>query len=650
MHYSILSIALFACLLNIAHVRADNIPEDNVVVSAHRTPATRSDTGSAVSSIDRQIIEARQTVFITDLLRDLPSLAVSRTGHIGSQTAIRIRGAEANHVLVRIDGIEVNDPSTDGTFAFSHLTANDIGHIEVVRGPQSALWGSDALAGVIDIQTRRSTAPWSADGFFEGGAFDTTNAGMHVGARGAKAGIDVTASHVESDGTNISRSGTEDDGYENRTANLRVDAEVMDNLSLDASLRYVDASKQFDEIDFIATGLPADADRESDNRQTTVGAGARFALFDRAWIQTLRLTQTTNDNDEFADGQWTSAAEAEKTGVYYQSTWHLPTGPTEASAQHVTLAIDYEDEAFKQHGIAAPWGDPNQAQNMHNAGFVGEYRATGFGGLSFSIGIRHDDNSDFDDITTFRSTAAYRIAPWDARLHASLGTGQKSPTFTDRFGFFPDQFRGNPNLKPEKSRAFDIGYEQRFADDRVRTDITYFRRRLTDEIDGFFYDTSLGPFGMFTAANRRGTSNSRGVEVEASADIMPGTRAAASYTYTDAVQPGAAGPAQQETRRPRHMAALNVNTAITDQMQFNINWSYSGTQTDEFFPPFPASSQIVTIGAYTLVDASASIAVTDNVTVFARVENLFDETYENVYGYATAGIGAFIGARIRLAN
>ncbi len=642
-------IAVVATIFVMHSVSGEPVPKDNIIVSAHRTPTSRLDVGSSVSTVDRQIIENRQSIFVTDILRDLPSLAVSRSGNFGAQTAIRIRGAEANHVLVRIDGIEVNDPAADDAFSFAHLTANDIERIEVVRGPQSALWGSDALAGVIDITTRRSATGLSSDAFIEAGAFNTFNGGMHVGTRGANSGVDLTASYLDSDGTNISRSGSEDDGYKNLTANLRGDLTVTRNFQLDGSLRHVAGTKQFDAIDF-STGLPADADRESDTTQTTIGGGAKLALFDSFWVQSLRLTGMTTNNKNYSDGTQSTKTAADKYGAYYQSTLNIDAGPTEGSAQKITLASDFEREEFEQRGLASFFGDPNQNQAMNNTGLVGEYQATGFGGLSFSLGLRYDFNDTFDDVATYRSTAAYQFDDLNSRLHSSFGTGQKSPTFNERFGFFPDQFQGNADLNPETSKGFDLGYEQRLLDERVVADITYFRARLEDEINGFFFDPSLGAFGMFTAVNREGTSKSKGVELEVSARIVDGLSATTSYTYTDASQPDTTGQQEREIRRPRHMAALNVNYAFMGRAQLNANISYTGEQTDVFFPPFPAPSETVSLDAYALVDLTGSFAISDNITVYGRVENLFDKNYEDVYGFATPGIGGYLGARVKFSN
>ena len=642
-------IALIMGIFVMHTLSAEPAPADNIIISAYRTPASPLNVGSAVSTVDRQLIEDRQSVFATALLRDLPGIAVSRSGNFGAQTAIRIRGAEANQVLVRIDGIEVNDPATDDAFAFGHLTTNDIQQIEVVRGPQSAVWGSDALAGVIDISTRRSTDRFSSDAFLETGSFNTVNGGLHVGTRGANSGVDLTASYLNSDGTNISRSGSEDDGYDNLTANLRGDIDITQNFRFDGSLRYVDSTKQFDAIDF-STGLPADADRESDSVQSTIGVGGTWALLENFWIQSLRLTGMDTNHKNYSDGIQDTRTGANKYAVYYQTTLEFNAGPSDESTQLLTLAVDYEQEEFEQRGTPSIFGDPNQNQDMNNTGLIGEYRATGFGNWSFSLGLRYDDNSAFDNITTYRTTAVYHFAKLESRLHASLGTGQKSPTFTERFGYTPDQFQGNPDLRPETSQGFDVGYEQYFLNARIVADVTYFRERLEDEINGFYFDPSLGAFGMFTAVNLEGTSKSKGVEVELSAQITDGLDIKASYTYTDANQPDAAGEQQREIRRPRNMAALNLNYAFFNRAQINANVSYTGEQTDVFFPPFPAPSETVSLDAYTLVDLTGSFAITNNVTVYGRIDNLFDVTYEDVYGFATPGVGGFLGARVKFSN
>lgn len=627
------AVAVFLAAVFSSSTRAD-IPDDNLIVSGYRTPAQRTDVGSAVSVISQVELENRQTIFITDALQDLPGVAASRSGNVGSQTQLRIRGAEANHVLVRIDGIEMNDSAAADEFGWAHLTAWGLGRIELVRGPQSALWGSDALSGVIDIRTERAREPFEASGFLEAGSFGTTNGGVRIGTATDKGGISLATSYLDTDGENVSRQGSEKDGYRNFTTSLNGDWQIADAFMTDVSVRYTDSRKDFDaDTDF--DGLPDDADRRIDKQQIGTRLGGRLELFDERWTQSLHATYLGTENDNIENGVPTTKSDIDKYGVYYQSDLQL------GKYQSVSLAGDFEREDFRQRGQSL-WGDPNQDQSMNNIGIAAEYRARDIGGLSFGLGLRHDANNRFRNVTTYRAAGAYRLKSLGARLHASLGTGQKKPTFSERFGFFAGQFRGNPNLKPEKSLGLDFGYEQSLVGERIVTDITYFRSRTTDEIDGNYFDINAG---SYTAINLDGTSRRRGIEFDIVADITGALAIAANYTYTNASQPGSSGRQEREIRRPRHMGAFNANyNAWGNRLQANLNVSYTGRQRDFDFGAWPA--QTVTLDAYTLVNVAARFSVSNQWAIIGRIENLLDEEYENVYGFRTTGIGAYVGARL----
>ena len=314
--------------------------------------------------------------------------------------------------------------------------------------------------------------------------------------------------------------------------------------------------------------------------------------------------------------------------------------------QILSIAVDHEREDFEQRGIPGFFGDPNRDDDLDNTGYVIEYLVKPLSQLSFSVALRHDDNSDFDDTITYRATASYLLSKSRTRLRAAAGTGQKSPTFTERFGFFSSttsNFVGNPDLKPEESRSWEVGLDQDVADN-AQLALTYFNERLEDEIDGFFvFDPAT--FAA-TAVNRSGNSQRRGLEFSGSYQPSDSLSIRAQYTYVDADQPDDSGMETTEIRRPRNSGSLNVNYAfLNDRANANLNVSYTGDQYDTDFSTFPSTR--VELDGYTLVNLAASIAVSDTVSVFGRVENLFDEDYENVYGFATAGIGAYIGARMQ---
>jgi vitamin B12 transporter len=650
-HSLCLALALVAVVA--ASPAAGDDTADTIIVTASRIPVPLVAAGSSVSVIDREQIEARQSIFATDILQDLPGVAVSQSGGIGSITQIRIRGAEANQVLVLIDGIEANDPSGNDEFAFQHLTTWDVERIEVVRGPQSALWGSDALAGVVNVITRMPTEEFAAGGFAEGGAYDTYSAGGRLSGTvlGARAGLSL--SRVDSGGSNSSRSGNEDDGYENTTAALTLTGSPTDAIDLHFIGRFTDTTKEFDGTDFV-TGLPADTGDKSDVGLGYVRAGGTLRLLNGRWTQALRTAWTTTDTENTGDFGGTGSTAADKYGVYYQTTWQFAPGGPDGLGNSVTLALDHERQEFSQRGdiIVIDPDDPtqnlnpNQDQQLDNTAAVLELLLRPIDRMSLSLSGRYDDNSDFANVGTYRATAAWTAESTGTRLHASYGTGQKAPTFVERFGFFPGQFVGNPDLEPETSLGWEAGAEQPLWNDHLRIGATYFRETLDNEIDGFAFDPDSS---LFTAANLDGQSVRRGLEFSAVASVSDTLRFSGSYTYTDATQPDpATGIDTREIRRPRHSASLNGDwRLLAGKADVNLNLTYVGDQDDVFFevaPPF--GTRTVTLDAYYLANVAASYHLTTQTSVYGRVENLLNESYENVYGYNTPGIGAYAGFRV----
>ena len=630
---------LAACLLAGATVNAQEPATEleAIVVTASRTPVSLASAGSSVSLITRDEIERRGAVFAIDLLRDVPGVAVSRSGGIGSQAQLRIRGSEANHALVLIDGVEANDPSAGDEFQFEHLATSDIERIEVVRGPQSALWGSDAVGGVINVITRRPTSPFEAEGDVETGSFGTVRSSTQLGISNDRYQIGLGLSYLDADGSNASRTGDENDGFTNAIANLIARVDASERMQLDFAARHADSRKQFDTTDFVVTGLPTDTDRATDSRQNYLKAAATINS-GGSMTHSIKLTYLGTDSENHSDGAAVSSLSAEKLGAYYQGDVALP-----GSLDHMlTFALDHENEKFSQSGAASVFGDPNQDQDLDTTGYVLEYRASPREAWSLSASARYDQSSVFDSVTTYRLSASYALGDGRTWLRGSYGTGQKSPTFIERFGFFPDAFLGNADLEPEQSEGWEIGLDRTFLDERVTLSATYFDEVLENEIDGFAFD----PVALqFTAVNRAGESHRKGLETSISADATDALRLTASYTYIDSTQPDASGIQIREVRRPRHMAAVNVNYAFSARVNVNLNISYNGTQFDNFFPPFPQPAERRELSSYRLVSLTANMRLTEWLELFGRVENLLDEDYEDVLGFATPGIGAFVGVR-----
>jgi len=269
-------------------------------------------------------------------------------------------------------------------------------------------------------------------------------------------------------------------------------------------------------------------------------------------------------------------------------------------------------------------------------GFALEYRGEFFEDLFVSGALRHDVNEDFDNATTYSMSAAYLLRETNTRFHASVGTGVTNPTFSEQFGFFPGSFQGNPNLTPEENFGWDIGVEQKFLENRLVVDVTYFQERLEDEIS-----TAFLPGFVSTPVNLDGTSKRQGVEVAGSFDVTDALQLNASYSYVHSEQPNGA----DEVRRPNHTASLGVNYAYADGLgNLFLDAVLNGKMDDnEFNSTTPQT--IVTLDNYLVVNIGADYQLSENVNIYGRVENLFDEDYEEVYTYQAPGIGAFIGVK-----
>jgi len=614
---------------------------ETVLVSAARQPVAISTVGSAVTVLDSELLEHRQTASLGEILRSVPGLAVNRVGGFGAQTQVRIRGGEANHTLVFIDGIRANDPAQNGEFNWAHLVNYDIESVEVIRGPQSALWGSDALSGVINITTKRPDEGLGGSVVAEGGSNSWQNYGATGGYADDRWRASFSANSVETDGENISRQGSEDDGYENQTLNMGLGYRVTETFRLDSDLRYVDSSTDFDAIDF-DTGLPADSANKTDADQLYGQVVAALDTYGDRWSHQLSYAVVDTNNKNRSENAFAptgfdiTKADADVVIYGYQTSYQLAEGHT------VTGAFERQDQDFKQRG-PTDFGDPNRDEQMDTNSWIFEYRAELTDAVSLLASARNDDNSDFDDKSTGRVSAAWRINDGHTKLRAAYGTGVKNPTFTERFGYYND-FVGNPDLKPEESTGWEVGVDQRLFADRVSLGLTWFQEELEDEINGFVFDPVSG---NFTAENEPGNSDRKGIEFNGSWLMIENLSLSVAYTWLDATEEDSfTGEDSDEIRRPEHIASAALNWGFLDnRANLNISVDYNGKQDDFFFPPVPPFQERVELDSFTLVNIAASYQLSSRLRLHARLENAFDEDYEEVYGYVAPGQSIYAGLR-----
>ncbi|MEZ5923775.1 MAG: TonB-dependent receptor [Hyphomicrobiaceae bacterium] len=597
------------------------------------TPVPVEKLGSSVTVVTRDELEARQVKHLAEALRTVPGLAVSRTSTPGSVTQIRVRGAEANHVLVLIDGVEINS-TTDGEFDFSDLLVDDIERIEVVRGPQSGLWGANALSGLINIVTRRGDGPARVHASAEAGSFNTRSVSLGVSGGGEHAWGSISGAGLESDGFNISDNGTEDDGARIVNFQARGGLKLHPWLTAEGFVRDMDKRADFDSFGAAPGALPGDLAVSVDQAgletlSNTLAAGGSLVVdpFDGMWRTRLfaNYSETDRENVDPVFGNSSNLGQRERYGV--SSTLTLET-PDQQMRHIVTGLVEQEDERFE---ISS---DPLE-RGREKSSVAGEIRGEYFDQLFLSGAIRHDDSDAFGAFDTYRVAAAWLLPQTETRFHGSYGTGVVFPTMFEQFGVIPGFFTPNPALLPEESVGWDAGVEQTFLDGRVVVDVTYFEQDLTHEI----FSTFFGP-----PVNLIGKSERKGVEV--SATLRPTDTLDLIVTYTHLDASDSTGLA--EVRRPEHAASLSANWRFDEgRGLLSAGVVYNGEMRDVGFDAFTFAQRDVLLDAYTVVNLGARYAVTDQIDVYGRLENAFDADYEESFGFNTAGFAAYGGIKFR---
>ena len=608
-----------------------------ITITASRVAVPINDVSGSLTIISKEEITRRNAVYVADLLQGVAGLNVSKQGGIGSLTQIRLRGAEANQVLVLIDGIEVNDPASASEFNFAHLSVADIERIEILRGPQSSLWGSDALAGVINIITSRAQEGSQLVATGSYGSENSIKGGLNLSHSTETYDFALSGNFIDTKGINIATSGSERDGYENSTLNLNSTYRPLDNLEFGLGARYTNATNEFDPAPL---SLPIDGAGEIDVEQVYGRLFARLNLFADHWIHQVEatITDTSNDNQDELFGD--SKTEGSKEKFVYQTTIHLPTTKILQADQSIVVALEREQERFQQVGAAFPGFDPNQRQKITNYSQVIEYRALLHDRLTLSAAYRHDDNDEFDNQSTYRVGINYYHPISNTKVYLTHATGAKNPTFTEIFGFFPASFIGNPELDAEQSESWELGLTQGLFDDRMQVDVAFFREDLIDEIQTIFL-----PSFETTVINSNSRSDRNGLEVAVRGELNDSISVATSYTYLDSKQPDNLGNNHTEIRRPRNQWSGQLNYSfLGNKANLNVNIDYIGKRRDIDF----STNTRVSLDEYTRVDIALSYQLSNSVKMFAQLRNILDEEYQDVFGFETEEFAGFAGLEISL--
>ncbi len=588
---------------------ADDIANDTIVVTATRTETPVSEIGQSVSVITRGDIERTQAVTATDVLARLPGASVSQSGGFGQPASLFIRGAENAQSLVLIDGVRINDPGdVGGGFDFGSLTVGQFDRIEVVRGSSGVLWGSRAIGGVINLITARPTDQWLVRGQAEYGWRDQKQLGASAAGKLGPVGLTLGGNWLKGDGYSAfdeRLGGKEKDGFESKSANARAEVELVDGLTADAGTYWTKANYDYDN-----TG--ADALNLGMKRDTVGYANLRYKGLDGRLTARIGygLTDTRRISDDAVYGPYTTNGRADRF------EGQVAFAPLDLAS--IQIGAETEKQNFSDN-----YGSKDSTSIDSVYGMLTVHPLTG---LTLNGGLRYDDNSDFGHKTTFSANGAWAVGSGNEApiLRASYGEGFKAPSLYQLY-----TNGGYRELSPETSKAWDAGVELPFAEGQGRFTVTYFDRKTKRLIDYDYAEWNYYNVGRAWA---------QGVELGMQVNDWRGFDVNLSYTYLDAENRDTGA---QLARRPKNNFYASLDRLIAERFRLGADLRVGGGRYDDVANQY-------WLAGHVLVGLRGSVAVNDHLEVYGRVENLFDEHYEVVRTYGTAGRAAYAGIRVKM--
>jgi vitamin B12 transporter len=603
---------------------------ERIVVSATRIETPVNEIGSSVTLISAEEIERNQWRTLPDLLQTVPGLNIVQTGGPGGKTSVFMRGSNSNHTKVIIDGIDANDPSQDGVFDFGQVLTSDIERVEVLRGPQSSLYGSDAIGGVVNIVTKKGEGPPQFTGRLEGGSFGTFNQSASVRGSVSRFNYSFNVAHFLADDTPVTPldllpAGRKriNDSYENTTVSTKLGVDLTDTFGIDLVGRYTDSTLFFTGDDFsVFPSVPAASQSEQNARQLFARGEAHLALFDGGFKNRIGVGYTNyRTTIQAPDTGFGLPPENINHGDRIKFDWQGNIELGKGSA--LILGVEDQEDRLLD--------SPISAENDNVAGFA-ELQSEIAPGLFAAVSGRYDDNDRFGGKTTWRIAPAYLVPNLGTKLKASYGTGFKAPSLTQLFVSFPAfNFFANPNLQPEESEGYDFGFEQPLAGDRVRFGATYFHNDIKNLINAN---------ATFTSLENVGQATTEGMETFVFVAVTDRFKLRGDYTYTNAVDDTTG---LELLRRPKHKASLTASWLPIDRLSFSATLLYVGSQVDG---NRSFSIQRLDTDPYFVVNLAAEYSVNKGVTLFARIDNLLDRRYESPTGFQRPGFGVFGGVRL----
>ena len=597
--------------------------EREIVVTASGIEQERGDTGHAISVLDHDDLVTSQVVSISDALRTIPGVAVARSGPVGSQTSVFIRGGESSQTLVLVDGVRINDPSSpNAAFDFGALLTGNIDRVEILRGANSVIWGSQAIGGVINVQTIAPTETLAVNARAEYGSHDTAQAYGNISGKTGIVSGSVGAGYYRTDGIPALAAGTEKDGYENFSGNGKLLVEFSPSFALDLRGYYNKGRVEFDD----PFGATPDTFPETENEQFVGYVGLNHSLIDDRWKGRLSFSHTDLTRTGTEPGVPFSFNENRLRGKVDRYAYD---GSFDVAEIATIVFGAAHEETFASTFFPAGGGSgsaPDKADTRVTGGY-GQLTLRPVAGLSLTGGVRHDDYSQYGGQTTFGANFTY--SPNDGRtvFRGSYAEGFRAPTLTEALLPY-----GNPDLKPETSKGFDAGIEHSFLDNKVTASATWFNRKSNDAI---IY--SMTTYQSENIAKVR----AEGVELGLSIRPVDNLSVQAHYALVDATSrtPGA-NFGHELARRPKDSASFAIDWKSPWGLSLGSTLIITGDSYDNL-------ANTVRLDGFALASLRAAFPVTDAIELYGRVENLFDEDYQTVANYNSYGRTATVGVRAR---
>lgn len=614
-----LAVSLFAVVAAMpAQAHAQDIELAEIVISALRTAADRLRTGVSISVVDEADLAAARDASVAETLARLPGVSVAQSGPFGSASALRVRGADGRYLAVFVDGIKVSDPSgVQVTFDWGNLMTSDISRVEVLRGSQSALWGGSAVGGVINITTRTATE----DGLHqtvtaEGGSYGSAKLSYGLTQKTDRSEIALTATRLHTRGFSAFDGGTEDDGADATRLSFSSRYKLSDTLTLGGALFWQDTTQDYD--GYTPAYVLGDLIGYSQNRRETgarvfaeLAAGATLHLFE---VSVLDVTRS------FDEAGSLSSYGGKRLGFGWQGTTEL--SPTLSFVYGADWSRESADYTNLPGGSAATTTYGAFAQAIWAPSNA----------LDISATLRADHNSGFGTFPTGRLAVAWHLTD-STTLHAAYATGFRAPSIDERFGDYPGffPFIGNPDLQPEDSTSYELGVEQAFASG-ASLSATLFQLDVDNLITYQFGAPS-------TLLNLPGVSTRKGLEVAAALPVNDAVSLGLAYTYTDGRRPDGARLQQV----PYHQLALTLDADLSDRLSAGLALTHVAGRIDNDANTFAP----VVMPDYTVLAAQVSYDLNDATEVYLKLDNLTDEDYQQVNGYATAGRSVYLGLQAK---